>query len=218
MSVVLTVAATMGHVTAVASDYAWFMQRFPDLAEAYCLTLVRGLTPVELLTRVGLRAQPWQAVGVAQLMKPAYAGWDAHPGEVLFIGAASVDDWVLAVEPNGFLGATEQIIVPLSAGTRLVSHFRNVNAVDRFYWVEEGDIRVQFEPLFPARRWGSHPDDLVEAMRRVGFRLGDGEDASPQLHTEAAFALAEHLTGIRLTPAFLDEATYLCGTAPLPPG
>jgi hypothetical protein len=68
----------------------------------------------------------------------------AHPGEVLFIGATSVDDWVLAVEPNGFLGVTEQIIVPLSAGTRLVSHFRNVNAVDRFYWVEDGDVRVQF--------------------------------------------------------------------------
>jgi Family of unknown function (DUF6461) len=55
-------------------------------------------------------------------------------------------------------------------------------------------------------------------MRRVGFRLSDGEDASPQLHTEAAFALAEHLIEIRLTPALLDEATHLCGTAPLAPG
>jgi len=72
--------------------------------------------------------------------------------------------------------------------------------------------------LFPTRRWGSRPDNLVEAMRRVGFRLSDGEDASPQLHTEAAFALAEHLIEIRLTPALLDEATHLCGTAPLAPG
>jgi hypothetical protein len=77
----------------------------------------------------------------------------------------------LAVEPNGYLGVTEAAVVPLSFGTRLVSHFRNVNAVDHFYWIENGDIRLDFEPLFPADRFGSDPDGLVDVMRQVGFDL-----------------------------------------------
>jgi Family of unknown function (DUF6461) len=35
------------------------------------------------------------------------------------------------------------------------------------------------------------------------------------LHTEATPALAEHLTGVRLTQEFLDNSDDLCGLAPL---
>src|SRR5262249_20118784 len=76
---------------------------------------------------------------------------------------------------------------------------------------------LDFEPLFPADRRGSDPDGLAEVMRQVGFDLRADEDRSYELHTEAAFALADHLTGVRLTPEFLDSATFLCGMAP-PPG
>ncbi|MEU6796666.1 DUF6461 domain-containing protein [Nonomuraea wenchangensis] len=34
-------------------DYSWFS---PGLADAYCFTYVRGLTPEEVVTRLGVKA------------------------------------------------------------------------------------------------------------------------------------------------------------------
>ncbi|MEU9111070.1 DUF6461 domain-containing protein [Streptomyces sp. NPDC048483] len=76
---------------------------------------------------------------------------------------------------------------------------------------------ITFEPLFPDRWYGSAPDSLVEGMRIAGFDLSDGGDRGYEPPTEAAFALAAHLTGVRLTAEVLTCATFLCGMAALPP-
>ena len=68
----------------------------------------------------------------------------------------------------------------------------------------------------PTHRDDSDPDGLVEVMRQVGFDLSENDYASYELRTEAAFALAEYLTGVRLTPELLETAIYVCGTAPVP--
>ncbi|MFB9474208.1 DUF6461 domain-containing protein [Nonomuraea salmonea] len=197
-----------------AVDYSWFNDdRFPDLADSYCFTLVRDLTPEALMTRLGANVEAVSRKTLDQLIDASYSGpgplgtWDGH-----LFGAASIGGWVLMVEVNGHLGVNRKAIVPLSAGTRLVSHSRNVNAVGHFRWVEDGEIRLSFDPLFPSFRHGSAPDELVEMMRRVGFGLGDDIDRGT--HDQAAFALAEHLTGVELTPQLLEESTYLCGLAP----
>ena len=204
----------ISRVLPVADDYTWFDERFPDLAEAYCITLVSGIPPEEVLRRFGATEET-RTAGVAELTATAYDAWDRYDGGRLFLAATAVGDWTLVVEPNGFLGITEAAVVPLSRGRRVVSHFRNVNAVDHFYWIEDGTVRLTFEPLFAHRRDGSDPDALVDVMEQVGFdvRSGDGER-----HTEAAFALAEHLTGVRLTPELLGSAPFVCGTAPVPSG
>ncbi len=136
----------------------------------------------------------------------------------LFIGVTAVPgdggDWALGVEINGYLGATPEAIVSLSEGSRAVSHHRNVNAGARFYWAEDGDIRLHFELLEPAYREGSTPDALVEVMREVGFDLG--EDPDLEHTTEAAFALGEQLTGVRVTMGLLEEASYQCGIVQVP--
>jgi hypothetical protein len=200
---------------ATAADYAWLEERFPDLLEAYCITLVRGIAPEEVLRRLGA-PEARRITGVDGLTEAAFAAWDLYEGDQLFLGATAVGDWTLVVEPNGFLGIIEAAVVPLSRGTRLVSHFRNVEAVDHFYWIEDGTIRLTFEPLFADRRDGSDPDGLVEIMELVGFDLRPADDRNGDLHTEATFALAEHLTGVRLTPHLLESATFVCGTAPVP--
>ena len=199
---------------ATASDYTWLSGRFPGLMEAYCLTLVKGLTPEGLLDRLGARVE-CRVTGAEELVEPAYQAWEEHDGDRLFVGVTAVGGWALAIEPNGYLGTLSEVIIPLSQGTRLISHFRNINAVDHFFWLEDGNRRLHFEPLFPTVRNGSDPDGLVEVMRQVGFDLSE-DGARYELHTEATFALAEHLTGIRLTPELLQSATYLCGTAPVP--
>lgn len=200
---------------ATARDYLWFGGHFPELAEAYCVTLVRGLTPEDLLERLGA-VEIRHVTGVDGLHEPAYEPRDARDGDRLFAGVTAVGDWALMVEPNGYLGVTDEIAGPLSQGTTVVSHFRNVNAVDHFTWYEDSELRLHFEPLFAYARDGSDPDGLVDDMRAAGFDLSDGEDGDFDLVSEAAFALAERVTGVRLTQRLLATSEFTGGVVSLP--
>ncbi|MFC8229524.1 DUF6461 domain-containing protein [Streptomyces sp. NPDC057287] len=197
-----------------ATDYGWLEEQYPHFMEAYCITLVQGLTPGELLGALG--AEPGERItGVAELSGPTYEAWDSD-GQ--FVGISPVGEWSLMVEYNGFLGTETRAMLPLSRDRTVVSHFRNVNAVDHFYRYEDGATRLHFEPLFPYHRDGTHPDELVLDMRESGFDLSDEDDRSYEAHTEAAFALAERITGVRLTPELFATAEFTCGRVPEPPG
>ncbi|WP_143663560.1 DUF6461 domain-containing protein [Streptomyces sp. NRRL B-24085] len=155
-------------------------------------------------------------VGVDGLSGPAY---ELSGPSRMFVGAAAVDGWTLTVEFNGCLGVTDQVMLLLSRGRRIVSHFLDVNAVDRFCWYEDGDLRLDFQPLFAEERYGSRPDELLAEMRESGFDLAerdeDGDhDAYYAALTGASFALAHRLTGIRLTPELFATAEFRCGTLP----
>ena len=200
---------------ATAHDCLWFDEHFPDLAEAYCVTLVRGLTPEALLTRLGA-TEIRHVTGVDGLHEPAYGAGEPHDGARLFAGVTAIGEWALMVEPNGYLDVTDEIVGPLSLRTTVVSHFCNVNAVDRFNWYEDGGLLLHFEPLFPYRRDGSDPDGLLDDMRAAGFDLSEDEDRDFDLCTEAAFALAERTTGVRLTRELLDTSEFTGEVVPLP--
>jgi len=66
--------AVYKHELMVAShdDYLWFEQRFPDLAEAYCVTLVAGETASGLLDRLGGVGDRVNRVGVGGLLEPPH--------------------------------------------------------------------------------------------------------------------------------------------------
>ncbi|MEV2278704.1 DUF6461 domain-containing protein [Nocardiopsis sp. NPDC049922] len=198
-------------MTSTAADYLWFEDDFPDLADAYCVTLVRALAPSEVLRRLRGRPEP-SLTGVDAVTEAAYEHQE-RTGEQL-LAMAGIGDHTLVVEANGYLGVTEERALPASAGTTWVSHFVNINAVDAFLWAEDTDSRLWFEPMFPDSRWGTTPDVVLGTMRRVGFDLGEDEPEEV-LSVPASFALAEHLTGVALTPEFLRETTFTCGSAPL---
>jgi hypothetical protein len=203
-------------MTATAEDYGWVEGWLNDV-QAYCLSLVRGLTPRDFLAR--LQAAPQASrTGFWALAEPSFEIWDKYQGELLFIGATTVPgdggDWVLGAEVNGFAGVTPELIVPVSARTRVVSHYFS-DGVDRFYLVEDSDIRLYFEPLFASDRQGSTPDALADVLQQVGFDLREDGDNTDH-PTAAAFALAEYLTGVRLTPDLLEDASYLCGVVRVP--
>ncbi|MGP4024592.1 DUF6461 domain-containing protein [Actinomadura sp. 3N407] len=200
-----------------ATEYQW-INDYSDLAEAYCAVLVRGVTVQEFLR--GMRAEPQGDLsGYTELERRTKDVWDQHSDNEYLIGATRVPgdqgEWVLGLEVNGYLGTLPHLVAPLSSGTRLVAHFRNVNAHDQFVWYEDGTLRTYFEPLFPTDRDGSAPDELVEVMAEVGFDLqGDEEEFDDSLTTEAAFALAARLTGAHLTPELLDKAIFAAGLVP----
>jgi hypothetical protein len=56
---------------------------------------------------------------------------------------------------------------------------------------------------------------LVDIIREVGFDLREDADNAERC-IAAAFALADRLTGVRVTAELLEESTYVCGIAPLP--
>lgn len=208
-------AGTIHAMNASAADYAWFDDH--QLSEMYCMTLVRGLTPADFLTRMdadphGLSRGLDAFVSEDSETSPGYESYGAW----WFIGATQVSGpdgpWTLAVEINGYLGTLSEFMTPVSAGTRAVSHFRNINALTSFDWWEDGGLRTHFE--WPQERRGSTPDALVDAMTRVGFKLenedeDEDEDSDPGI--PGKMALAEELTGVRVTADLLRDATYTTG-------
>ncbi|MEV0915904.1 DUF6461 domain-containing protein [Streptomyces sp. NPDC049967] len=197
-------------MTKTGADYAWFEDDFPDIAEAYCFTLVRGLSPAELMFR--LEGRPEAPLrGIAAVVDAAFAQYDLEEGNRQLVAMTTVGTWTLLIEPNGYLGVTDKQALPASAGTSWISHFTNINAVGTFLWAEDQVLRLCFDPMFPEDRWGTGPDELLDVMERIGFHL-DEEAPETDLSSPAAFALAEHLTGVAITPALLQETTFTCAT------
>ncbi|MFF7182783.1 DUF6461 domain-containing protein [Streptomyces sp. NPDC008121] len=197
-------------MTTTAADYAWFEEDFPDIAEAYCFTLVRDLTPAEVTSR--LEGRPEAPLrGISAVVDAAFAQYDLEKGDRQLLAMTTAGDWTLLIEPNGYLGVTEERALPASAGTSWVSHFVNINGVGTFLHAENQVLRLCFDPMFPEDRWGNAPDELLGAMERIGFHLEE-DDPETDLSSPAAFALAEHLTDVAVTPALLRDTTFTCAT------
>ncbi|MBB4944526.1 hypothetical protein F4556_000061 [Kitasatospora gansuensis] len=210
-----------------ASDYIWFREEFPGLVESYCLTLVEGVSAEGLLRRLGaVQGRPVTGVDDALLAfdefddradgaDPALAELDE---DLVAVGVTELDGWAVVVEQYGNLGITREVMAALSEGTRLVAHYRNINAVDHFYWQEGGRTRLHFEPLFAAHRDGPDAADpeVATLLAACGFDLRESDDRDYRLHIPAAFALGERLTGVRLTAEVLRTATFVIGYAPQP--
>ncbi|MGW6742590.1 DUF6461 domain-containing protein [Streptomyces sp. NPDC055025] len=197
-------------MTKTGADYAWFEDDFPDIAEAFCFTLVRGLSPAELMSRLGGRPEA-PLRGIAAAVDATFARYDLGKEDRQLVAMTTVGTWTLLIEPNGYLGVTEEQALPASAGTSWISHFTNINAVGTFLWAEDRVLRLCFDPMFPEDRWGTEPDELLDVMRQIGFHL-EAEDPETDFSPQAAFALAEHLTGIAITPALLQDTTFTCAT------
>ncbi|MGW3043422.1 DUF6461 domain-containing protein [Kitasatospora sp. NPDC001159] len=207
-----------------ATDYTWFEKRYPVLGEAYCLTQVQGIGADELLRRFdALTGREVTGLDAVLAAWETFDDGEDEEAEELFdldedrilVAVTELDGWALAVEPYGYLGSLYEVVPRLGEGTRLVSHFRNVNAADDFHWWEHGTCRLHFEPLFADQRDGTDAEapSTVELLTACGFQL-DGERY--ELHTEAAFALAEQLTDVRLSPERLEAATFRLAYAPRP--
>ncbi|QES51469.1 hypothetical protein DEJ50_30115 [Streptomyces venezuelae] len=209
---------------ATAADYGWIRSASSvfqyGLEMGYTLTLVRGISPAELLSVAGAEALG-ACEGVGEFMEghtEILFGYEDFP-ESFLAGAFTVPgeggDWTLALEFGGDLGTRPSIMEALSTGTRAVSHSSNgAKFMDFFHWYEDGKLRTTFE--WPAERTGSTPDELNTLMLEVG--LNPAGDQRPDVDTKAAaFALAERLTGVRVTEELLAQAHYQTGEVPEEP-
>lgn len=210
-----------------ARDYAWIRSSALfrcALETGYTLTLVRGVTPVDVL-RV-MDAEPeGTCTGADALIRRQDELRDPadHWDESFLAGAFTVQgeggDWALVLHiGDGGAGMRPRFLEALSAGGRAVAHSCNGGKpMDFFHWYEDGELRTAFEG--PGAREGSTPDALDSVMGEVGFTPADDEGGTgEQADTKAAaFALAERLTGVRVTEELLRHAEYELGYVPEEP-
>jgi hypothetical protein len=221
-------------VTASWNDYLWFTEDYP-LGLNFCVTLVRGLTPDEVIARL----DGTEAVAItgahrldAAAEKVGYPDpvdddgmFHADLGTGLdFIAATGAGGWTLIAEPNGFRCSTEESARLLSAGGALVSFYFNENTDPVLRWARDGETMVAFSPSGGAGwRSGSDPDRLNPVLEALGFDLSKEEfdPADPRWrydeHWQArALALMEQLTGVRMSRDLLADATFTCAAVPDP--
>ncbi|MFE3518782.1 DUF6461 domain-containing protein [Streptomyces sp. NPDC059166] len=211
-----------------AHDHAWIRtsQLFRHMRESgYTLTLVRGRSPREVFRAV--EAEPrGTGEGTAGLVEAddahragtGYDYWDESYVAGAFSAPGDDGDWTVVLGFDGGLGLPR--VETLSEGGRVVVHSSNGGKpIHLFHWFEDGELRTTFEG--PSARDGSTPDELVPLLRAVGFPLtpeGEHDESATDVDGKAAvFALAERLTGVRVTEPFLRDATYELGLVPEQP-
>ena len=195
----------MGDVT--YRDYAW-TKKVPELNNAFCVTFIRNATVPEVIDALPTVGHPDQC-DLTTLLSRSRESWEEIGDNNLLVGLVQHGDWVIMYENNGYVGATPELMQPLSVGREVVVHHGSENSY--FFWYVDGENRTWFETLFASQRNGSAPDELVPIMRQIGgFELEPDEPVKrTEFHDdEATFALCDSLTGLRLTPQLLRAATF----------
>jgi Family of unknown function (DUF6461) len=193
---------------ATAADYAWFSDHW--LRQHFCITLIRERDEAEVLRRFGGEHSQPRRLTVAQVSELS----EPLPARYLqLVLVTRRGGWTVAVEDNGFEGWRPEVLRALSHGTQAVSVFHN-GIEGYFSHAVDGEVLVQFELLFPHRRWGSQPDLLLAQMRAVGLDP-DWDEPPPGELVTGALALAERVTGIHLDPDVLEGPLLVAEIAPL---
>lgn len=180
--------------------------------QAFCLALVEDANVDDVIVQLPLIADLGPMNFREELRFRSYDNWDP---ERLLVGLLQLDSWTALFEVNGFVGVTAQIVLPMSRGRRIVSHhYSDGNGSGTFKIYEDGRLAASFEPTVGiVDLWTDDPEmstTLATMMRESGFDQApdDHLQAGRQHNRAAAFALMERLTGVRLEPTTIADATF----------
>ncbi len=198
------------------------------IPDGYCVAVVRGSGPAELLgrlkagliaeTTLGLSAVLDEAsrygssplIGVAEIPR---SSWDADP------------EWVCTFEPCSAVVCAKAAALAVR-GTEVYAVAYRPGELYQFVWALERKVRIRIDlltasvldgdaDLAAALRSPSEALDfeaaaapfLREGLQAAGVVLGSGQTAPD----DAGLALLAHETGMRITAKFMDSALFLCG-------
>ncbi|HKR52579.1 MAG TPA: DUF6461 domain-containing protein [Pseudonocardiaceae bacterium] len=175
----------------------------------YWVLFARGLSPADLLTRLGLDVDP------GQVLTRVEAGDLADETDDVVVRAGASAGWAYAFVEGGPAGPDPlDGVRRLSVGTEAVDFWRTVNADSSLGYAKDGQIACRFEPGREHERTGADPDRLAGAMREAGLLMPDGR--SPYQHGVdvdrpylRALALAESVFGLDLPRAEVLEGPLL---------
>lgn len=178
-------------------DYTWLRETQPDLAEAFCISYVRGLNKTEALGRLGVAERNLRCLPIAEALEAGLCAEDPPP---LTAHAFLASGWTVIVEPTGCRATRPECYRALSAETELVSVRVIMGHRYEFRWVIDSVLQTFFDAQSPTCRRGTRPNALDEDMRALGLD-GSGDSTDPGA---AALALAERVTGRRISPGDLN--------------
>jgi hypothetical protein len=168
------------------AGYEW-----ADEITAVTITLVRDLGLREVGDLIGVQ---WSTERSSTFHD---AQWQQADTVTPVVQAEQLGDWLVVVEPNGFLTTMPDTVAALSADGAAVSVYWNVNRLMNVVVARDGAVVRRFDPLLFASTAQGEP--LAE---EAGLVFGQVEP-SPLI---AALELAERVTGVRIEKEWLlDE-------------
>ncbi len=181
------------------------------LGDAACITLIQSDDVVAVVRGFSGDARGARRMSLEDAQAEVMDEWADNP----WIGVRIVGSWVLTVEVNGWQGSRPEVLERISAGTRAVSAYWNVNGTTRFSYAAAGRVLTSFEPLFPDRREGDDPDGLESV--RAGLPWEDAEEDEGALPVPLALALAARVTGVPAEPSWFDGIFEVVQVEAAPP-
>jgi hypothetical protein len=187
-------------------DYGW-PSRSTDLTSGFCITLVRGLTPFDVLRSLG--GDELERVDWNRVVGPGDG--EAGDRKRFFLGIGRIGKWSVIVEDNGTLGVTREIVEPLSKNRGEVLSYRGGGSEPgRLMVFRNGDLTLDLDTSAPELLGGAKPEQFRPALQAAGL-VGGPVAAEP---TASAFAFMSSRSGIRLTAPQLESLEYLLVAVP----
>jgi hypothetical protein len=166
------------------SGFAWV-----EGLEAYCFTVVVGLTSEEAIRRLGADPHEPQC---PRTFEECF--WPADGPQWAQVGPAA--GGLIVAEHNGW--RAEECAAALSRGAIVTSFFRNVEAVMHFVYAVDGEVVAEFDPLLDTVVVaGTRPRAMDAAMKGLAFGLHAAEPS--------AMSLIERLTGVTVSDQWLHQ-------------
>ncbi|TDC24479.1 hypothetical protein E1265_09570 [Streptomyces sp. 8K308] len=180
----------------------------PDLYETgYCLTFARGLTPEELLSRLGADL----SISAHMTLTEAAEKQTGLPWSQSVVRVGAHRDWAYSIEDAGSHGARPAILENVSEGTQALALLKTADITHRFTFAEFGHVVCSFDPTTPNIRSGSDPDRLLSWLERLTASATDGEiingdDVILRMASEAfnAYVPRSHVATGRLLSGVLN--------------
>jgi hypothetical protein len=203
-------------------DYLWTEDWPFFTSDGYCLALVGNSTPEDVLSKLSALDDRLTVTGVRDAFITGYDLGERHgvdgDGRQLAAVADAGDGWTIMIQAPGYIGISQ-----LSMGRIIVDHEVVAHGADRFVWWSGGAQRISFEPLLPQSDLrGVLADRQPEESRTYIIGLIDevggidlAETPGREFHHVAgSFALAERLTGVRITAELLTGSRFMVAVVP----
>ncbi|MFI0352852.1 DUF6461 domain-containing protein [Actinomadura sp. 9N407] len=179
--------------------YAWLTETFHWQAwygaQTHALTWISGVDPAEVFA-----AYP----AAEHLGEHRLADVEAMQGRGL-AGGARIGDWTFLYLPGEWRTASLEDAPRISRelDATVVTFWQIGSHRDRFGYARDGDLKVEFDPLFPDDRYGTEPNLLTEEMNQAGL-LPVIEGEPPNHSPLRALEVARLITGVHIDPEVLD--------------
>lgn len=163
--------------------------------DEYCVTCVRGISPAEVLSRLG----------VSEGSPPEYTPDEAvqHFGiDVPAVRIHSEGGWIFLLEVYSDIGKTfqPQLLTRLSGGTEAISAYKIMDGTAMAAHARDGELLAtyvdwEFEP--PK---GPDPSRLYRALTGVGFFQEENEESDEWLPSKMVLLALEREFDLTVSP------------------